>query len=159
MLVLGRFALLMLRVARRRRSAFEAPLAHLLAGGFFLVQATAAGLAAAAGAGGTRFVSGYVILLLVGWAGGVVVGHVVKLLSLSLWVWRPPGPRPKQAALYPRRIGLVETAAFVAGVEGLAVGVFLGSAPLARTGAAVLCASAVLNVAGAALTWRLRPRA
>src|SRR5438552_5087401 len=90
-LVLGRFALLMLRVARRRRSAFEAPLAHLLAGGFFLVQATAAGLAAAAGAGGTRFVSGYVILLLVGWAGGVVVGHVVKLLSLSLWVWWPPG--------------------------------------------------------------------
>jgi hypothetical protein len=157
-LVLGRFVLLMLRVARRRKGAFEAPLAHLLAGGFFLVQAAATGLAAAAGAGDTRFVSGYVILLLVGWAGGVVVGHVVKLLSLSLWVWWPPGPRPKQAALHPRRLGLLEAAAFVAGVESLALGVFLGSASLARTGAVVLCASALLTVAGAALTWRLRAR-
>jgi hypothetical protein len=157
-LVLGRFVLLMLRAARRRKGAFEAPLAHLLAGGFFLVQAAATGLAAAAGAGDTRFVSGYVILLLVGWAGGVVVGHVVKLLSLSLWVWWPPGPRPKQAALHPRRLGLLEAAAFVAGVESLALGVFLGSASLARTGAVVLCASALLTVAGAALTWRLRAR-
>jgi hypothetical protein len=155
---LGRFALLMLRAARTRRGPFEAPLAHLLAGGFFLVQAAATGLAAAAGVGGPRFVSGYVILLLVGWAGGVVVGHVVKLISLSLWVWWPPGPRPKQAALYPRRLGLLETAAFVAGVEALALGVFLGSAPLARTGAVVLCVSALLSVAGAALTWRLRAR-
>ena len=99
---------------------------------------------------------GYFVLLRVGWAGGVVVGHVGKLLALSLWVWWPPGPRPKQTALYPRRLGLVEAGAFAAGVEALAVGVFLGSAPLARAGAAVLFGSALLTAAGAVLTLRRR---
>ena len=155
-LVLARFARLMLRVSRTRRGPFEAPLAHLLAGGFFVVQAAVAGLAAAAGFGGTRFVSGYVVLLLVGWGAGVVVGHVGKLLSLSLWVWWPPGPRPKQAALYPRRIGLAEAIAFTAGVEALALGVLVGSARTAQVGAVILCGSAVLAAAGAFLSWRLR---
>ena len=157
-LALARFATLMVRVARTRRATLEAPLAHLVAGAFFLVQAAGFGLAAAAGAGGTRLVTAYVVLLLVGWAGGVVVGHVGKLLALSLWVWWPPGPRPKQTALYPRRLGLVEAGAFAAGVEALAAGVFVGSAPLARSGAAVLFCSALLTAAGAFLTWRLRSR-
>ena len=155
---LGRFAWLMLRVARTRRAPLEAPLAHLLAGGLFLVQAAVAGIAAAAGVGGTRLVVAYVVLLLFGWAGGVVVGHVGKLLALSLWVWWPPGPRPKQAALYPRRLGLVEALTFAAGVEALALGVLVGSTPLARGGAIALVASATLTLAGAALTWRRRPR-
>jgi hypothetical protein len=157
-LALARFAMLMVRVARTRRATLEAPLAHLVAGAFFLAQAAGFGLAAAAGAGGTRLVTGYVVLLLVGWAGGVVVGHVGKLLALSLWVWWPPGPRPKQTALYPRRLGLVEAGAFAAGVEALTVGVFLGSTPLARAGAAVLFGSALLTAAGAVLTWRRRAR-
>jgi hypothetical protein len=157
-LALGSFAALMLRVARTRRGPLEAPLAHLLAGAVFLAQAAAFGLAAAAGAGGTRLVLAYVVLLLVGWAGGVVVGHVGKLLSLSLWVWWPPGPRPKQAELYPRRLGLVEAAAFAAGVETLALGVLAGNAAAARAGAGVLCASAVLSAAGAVATWRRRSR-
>jgi hypothetical protein len=101
-------------------------------------------------------VEAYVILLLAGWAGGVVVGHVGKLLSLSLWVWWPQGPRPKQAELYPRRLGLLEAAAFATGVEVLALGVLLGSAGTARTGAGVLCASAVLTCVAAARTWRRR---
>jgi hypothetical protein len=155
-LALARFARLMLRVARSRRGPFEAPLAHLLAGGFFLAQAAAFGLAAAAGAGGTRLVTGYVVLLLVGWAGGVVVGHVGKLLSLSLWVWWPPGPRPKQAQLYPRLLGLGEVLVFSLAVEALAVGVFVGSAPVARAGATMLFVSAVLTVLGAAVTWSRR---
>jgi hypothetical protein len=157
-LALGRFVALLLRIFRTRRAPLEAPLAHLLAGGLFLVQAAGTGLAAAAGAGGIRFVSGYVVLLLVGWAGGVVLGHAGKLLSLSLWVWWPPGPRPKQAELHPRRLGLVEAGAFTLGAETLAVGVFVGSAPLARVGAVVLCSSAVLAAAGALLTWQRRPR-
>jgi hypothetical protein len=136
-----------------RRGPLEAPLAHLFAGGLFLGQAAAFGLAAAAGAGGTRLVSAYVVLLLVGWAGGVVVGHVGKLLSLSLWVWWPPGPRPKQASLYPRRLGLAEAAAFAIGVELLALGVLV-----ARAGAATLLFSAVLTAAGAAQIWRQRSR-
>ena len=46
----------------------------------------------------------YVIFLLLGWAAGVTLGHLGKLLSLSEWVWWPPGPRPKQDALYPRAL-------------------------------------------------------
>ena len=53
-------------------------------------------------------------------------------------------------------IGLVEAGAFAVGVETLAVGVFVGSAPAAQTGAVVLCASAVLTTLGAASTWRRR---
>lgn len=154
--VLGRFALLMLRVLRTRRGPLEAPLAHLLVGGFFLAQAAAFGFAAAAGAGDIRLVTAYVTLLLVGWAGGVVLGHVGKLLSLSLWVWWPPGPRPKQAELFPRRLSLAEAGAFAVGVETLALGVLLGSAPSARAGAVILCVSAVLTAAGAAATWHRR---
>lgn len=154
----GRFAMLMLRTARTRRGRLEAPLAHLLAGGFFLAQAAGLGLAVADGADSTQLVSGYVVLLLVGWAGGVVVGHLGKLLSLSLWVSWPPGPRPKQAELYPRRLGLTEAVAFAIGVEALTAGVLVGSTALARTGAVVLCTSAVLTAAGAALTWSRRDR-
>jgi hypothetical protein len=154
LLALARFGRLMLRVGRTRRAPLEAPLAHVLVGVVFLVQAAGTGLAAAAGGRTWRFVSGYVVLLLVGWAGGVVLGHVGKLLSLSVWVWWPPGPRPKQAELYPRRLGLAEAAAFAVGVEALSLGVFVGSAGLARAGAVVLCASAVLTLVGAVLTWR-----
>lgn len=156
---IGRFGALMLRIARTRRGPFEAPLAHLLVGGFFLGQAAVVGLVAAVGAGGTRLVTGYVVLLLVGWAAGVVVGHVGKLLSLSLWVWWPPGPRPKQAQLYSRRLGLVEVAAFAVGVEALTIGVLAGRALVAQVGAGVLCSSAVLSVAGVVSTWRRRSRA
>jgi len=154
---LARFAALMTRVARTRRGPIEAPLVHLLAGVFFLVQAAATGFAAALGAGSRQFVSGYVVLLLVGWAGGVVVGHIGKLLSLSLWVWWPPGPRPKQGELYPRRLGLAAAGAFAVGVETLALGIFTGSPAAARAGAVVLCVSAVLSTAGAAVTWRRGP--
>jgi hypothetical protein len=155
-LAIGRFGALMLRVARARRGPLEAPLVHLLVGGFFLAQAAGFGIAVAAGASDIRLVSGYVVLLLAGWAGGVVVGHVGKLLSLSLWVWWPRGPRPKQAQLYARRLGLVEAGAFAIGVETLAVGVFVGNAAAAQAGAVVLCASAVLTTFGAASTWRRR---
>jgi hypothetical protein len=158
-LALARFAALLGRIARARRGSLEAPLAHLLAGAFFLVQAAGTGLAAAAGWGGTRLVSGYLVFLLVGWAGGVVIGHVGKLLSLSIWVWWPPGPRPKQADLYPRRLGLAETVVFAVGTEALAVGVFAASSPLARAGATLLLASALLTAASAAATWQRRPRA
>jgi hypothetical protein len=145
---LGRFVLLLARIARMRRGALEGPLAHLLAGGAFLVQAAALGLAVAAGAGGTRLVCAYVIFVLVGWAGGVVIGHVPKLLSLSRWVWWPPGPRPKQGALYRRRLGNVEAIVFALGVEALAIGIAVGNVPLARTGAALFLVSAILAAAG-----------
>src|SRR5581483_10302632 len=130
----GWFVALTLRTARLRRGPLEGPLAHALAGGLLLVQAAAFGLAAAGGAGGLRLDVAYVILLLGGWAAGVVVGHVGKLLSLSLWVWWPPGPRPKQAELYPRRLALVAAGAFAAGIETLALAVLAGSAVAARSG-------------------------
>ncbi|HZT15240.1 MAG TPA: hypothetical protein VFA19_04780 [Gaiellaceae bacterium] len=154
LVAVGWFVALALRTARLRRGPLEAPLAHVLAGGLLLVQAAAFGLAAAAGAGGPRLAIAYVILLLGGWAAGVVVGHVGKLLSLSFWVWWPPGPRPKQAELYPRRIGLAAASAFAAGVETLALATLAGSPVAARAGAAAVCLSAVLSVVGAAATWR-----
>ncbi|HEX5449032.1 MAG TPA: hypothetical protein VFW85_03140 [Gaiellaceae bacterium] len=155
---LGRFAVLMALTFGARRAPLEAPLARLLVGAFFLLQAAGFGIAAAAGAGGTRLVCAYVILLLVGWAGGVVLGHVPKLLSLSLWVWWPPGPRPKQASLYSRKLGLAETAAFALGVELLAVGVAAGSVDVARPGAVLFAVSTVLSLVTSVVTWSRRAR-
>jgi hypothetical protein len=152
------FGTLMLRVLRTRRAPIEAPLAHLVVGNAFLVQAAAAGLAVAAGAGGMRLLVAYVVLLLLGWAGGVVIGHAGKLLSLSLWVWWPPGPRPKQSALYPRRLGVVEAAVFALAVETLAIGNVAGTTAVARVGAVLLAMSAALAAGGAAVTWARRSR-
>lgn len=158
LLTLALFARQMLRVARTRRLDLEAPLAHLLTGVLFLLQAAALGFAMLAGAVKPRTaLTAYVVLLLVGWAGGVTLGHLGKLLSLSLWVWWPPGPRPKQDALYPRRVWLSEAGAFAAGVELLALGALLGSTGVARAGAAVLIVAAALAATGAALTWARRP--
>jgi hypothetical protein len=105
-----------------------------------------------------RLLVAYVVLLLLGWAGGVVIGHAGKLLALSLWVWWPPGPRPKQAALYPRRLALVETTAFAVGLELLALSVGFGRPGPARVGAALVCASAVLAAAVAVVVWSRRSR-
>src|SRR5581483_4221471 len=92
---LGRFAALVVRVGRTRRIEPEGPLLHLLAGALFLGQAAALGFALLAGAGSqARGLAAYVLLLLLGFAAGVTLGHVPKLLSLSIWVWWPPGPRP-----------------------------------------------------------------
>ena len=155
---LGAFARLMARVARTRRIPLEAPLAHLLAGIAFLLQAAVlAGLMLTGIVPAGRGVVAYVILLLAGWAGGVTLGHLGKLLSLSVWVWWPPGPRPKQGALYPRAVWLGEATAFAAAVELLAIGSLAGSVPLARTGGALFVVAAALAATGAALTWSRRP--
>jgi len=105
---------------------------------------------------GARAVSAYVLLLLFGWAAGVTAGHLPKLLSLSIWVWWPPGPRPKQEALYPRRLALAEALAFALGLEILAAGVWAGSAAAARLGAALVGAAALLATAAAAVVWSRR---
>jgi hypothetical protein len=154
---LARFGALVLRVLRSRRAEPEGPLLHLVAGSAFLAQAAVLGFVLLAGAGPAgRGVSAYVVLLLVGWAAGVTLGHVPKLLSLSLWVWWPPGPRPKQAALYPRRLAQVETAAFAAGVETLAVSVLAGSPAGARAGASLLVVGALLACVATAAVYRSR---
>jgi hypothetical protein len=129
-----------------------------LAGAAFLLQAAALGFALLAGTGHEeRRAGAYVLLLLLGWAVGVTLGHLPKLLSLSIWVWWPPGPRPKQGALYPRRLAQAEALAFAGGVETLALGAYLGNAATARAGAAVLVAAAGLAVAAAASVWTRRP--
>ena len=158
LLTLALFARLMVRVARTRRMGLEAPLAHLLTGVLFLLQAAVLGAAVLLGAVAPRTgLIAYVVLLLLGWAGGVTLGHVGKLLSLSLWVWWPPGPRPKQSALYPRRVWLVEAAAFAVGVELLAAGALAGSTVVARAGGALLIVAAVLAAGAAWRTWSRRP--
>jgi hypothetical protein len=152
---LGSFARMMARVARGRRLPIEAPLAHLLAGVLFLAQAAVLGAAMLLGVVSTqRGIVAYVIFLLLGWAAGVTLGHLGKLLSLSVWVWWPPGPRPKQDALYPRVVWLVEAAAFVVGVELLAIGSLAGAVEPVRAGAVLVVCSAAVAIVGAGTTWR-----
>jgi len=159
LLALGRFGALVLRIARTRRIEPEGPLLHLVVGAAFLAQGAVLGLALLAGAAPQhRAVAAYVLLLLLGWAAGVTVGHLPKLLSLSIWVWWPPGPRPKQDAIYPRRLAQLESALFAAAVETVAVGVYVGSATAALVGAALLLAAALLATAAAAVVWRGRAR-
>ena len=146
-LALGRFAALIVRVGRLRRVEAEGPLLHLLAGGCFLAQAAVLGFALLAGAGPQeRGLAAYVLLLLLGWAAGVTLGHLPKLLSLSIWVWWPPGPRPKQDAFYPRRLAQAEAAVFALGVEAMAIGVYVGSSTAASAGAAVVAAAGLLMI-------------
>jgi hypothetical protein len=151
------FGRLMARVARRSRLPLEAPLAHLLAGVLFLLQAAVLGVAMLLDAVSPhRGLVAYVIFLLVGFAAGVTVGHLGKLLSLSAWVSWPPGPRPKQDALYPRAVWLGEAAAFGLGVELLAVGSLAGTAGLARAGGTLLVVAAALAATAATITWLRR---
>jgi hypothetical protein len=155
---LAAFARLMVRVARTRRIPLEAPLAHLLTGVAFLLQAAVlAGLMLTGILSAGRVVVAYVILLLGGWAAGVTLGHLGKLLSLSVWVSWPPGPRPKQDALYPRLVWLAEASAFAAAVELLAAGSLAGSLTLTRAGGVLLAVAAALAATGAAITWSRRP--
>ncbi|HSC74494.1 MAG TPA: hypothetical protein VLB89_10020 [Gaiellaceae bacterium] len=152
------FVAVLAHAARTRRAELEAPLVHMLAGVAFLAQSAVLGLGVATGAFAPhRALVAYVVFLLLGWAAGVVLGHLGKLLSLSLWVWWPPGPRPKQHALYPRGVWLAEAAAFALGAEAVGLAALLGTATLARAGAASLCVAAALAAAGAAITWSRRP--
>jgi hypothetical protein len=150
---LARFAFAVGRPIARRRGPLEAPLAHVAAGLVFLIEAVVLGVVAVLG-GSVRVATAYVVLLLLGWAGGVVIGHVGKLLSLSVWVWWPPGPRPKQHELYPRRTGLAQAALFALGVQVLVAAILAGSRVAATVGAAALLASSLLAAVGAAATWR-----
>lgn len=151
-----RFAALIARVGREHRLPFpEAPLLHFAGGLFFLGQATLLGVAMLFGLDATpQRLAAYVVALLLGWAAGATLGHLGKLLSLSVWTWWPPGPRPKQAALYPGRLWLAEAAAFVAGAEIVLNGLLAGSRPVIEAGAAVLIGSAVAACIGALLTLR-----
>lgn len=154
---LGRFAALVLRVGRTRRIEPEGPLLHLLAGAAFLAQAAVLGFALLAGAvPQQRGIASYLLLLLLGWAAGVTLGHMPKLLSLSIWVWWPPGPRPRQDALYPRRLAQVGAIVFAAGVETAVIGVYLGNGATARAGAALVAATALLTVVTTVVVWRRR---
>lgn len=153
------FARQMIRVVRTRRLPLEAPLTHIVSGVAFLAQAAVLAVLMLTGwVDPQRVITAYVVLLLAGWAAGVTLGNLGKLLSLSVWVWWPPGPRPKQEALYPRRVWMAEAIAFAAGIEAIAAGSLAGSTPLTRAGALVVTGAALLAVAGAASTWRARPR-
>jgi hypothetical protein len=153
---LGAPARLFLRVARSGKIGVrEGPVAHVAAGLAFLLQAAALGIAAGLGAVSDRRAAVAAVLLVgLGWSVGVIVGHLGKLISLSGWGSWPPGPRPKQAALYPRGGWQLELGLFVAGVELLAVGVAAESEPVGRAGGALLVAAAAAALVCAAETVR-----
>ena len=137
---LAAFGVFVARVARTRRLALEGPLVHMLAGVAFFLQAVALGFLALVGAvSPQRVLVAYAVFLLLGWAAGVTIGHLGKLLSLSLWVWWPPGPRPKQSSLYPRRVWVAEAVAFALAVELLGCGSLAGEEAATREAASCCC--------------------
>jgi hypothetical protein len=151
---LAAFAVLMARTARRHRmEGVEGPLAHVATGMFFLAQAAILGLAMLLGLEPTPArLTAHVVALLVGWAAGVTLGHLGKLLSLAAWTWWPPGPRPRQAALYPRRVWVVEAIVFAVGVEVLVNGVLAGSEAVTVMAGALLVGAAAVACFGSLLT-------
>jgi hypothetical protein len=124
--------------------AREGPVGHIVTGLAFLFQAAVLGVAACVDVlDGRRAAIASVILVGVGWAAGVILGHLGKLVSLSGWGSWPPGPRPSQLALYPRRLWQVEVVVFAAGVQLLAAGVLAESGGVATAGGLVLIGSAL----------------
>jgi len=159
LLVLGAvvaFAVLTARIGRQHRlEGLEGPLTHVVTGVFFLLQATILGLGMVFGLDPSPSrLMGYVTALLLGWAAGVTLGHLGKLLSLSAWTWWPAGPRPKQAALYPRPIWLAEAILFAVGVEMLLNGVLRGAEVRTLVGALILVGSALTACVAATVTLR-----
>jgi hypothetical protein len=148
------FAVMTARTARQHRmEGIEGPLTHVVTGMFFLGQAAILGIGMLLGleASPARLTA-YVVALLVGWAGGVTLGHLGKLLSLSAWTWWPPGPRPKQAELYPRRIWLAEAIVFAVGIELLLNGVLAGSEAVVLLATLLLTGAAATALVGAGVT-------
>ncbi|MCZ7590100.1 MAG: hypothetical protein M5U27_14845 [Gaiella sp.] len=151
---IGVFAVLTARIGREHRlDGLEGPLTHVVTGMFFLLQAAILGVGMLLGLDASPArLTAYVVALLVGWAAGVTLGHLGKLLSLSAWTWWPPGPRPKQAALYPRGVWLVEAIAFAVGIELLVNAVLGGSEGVALLAGMLLVGSAAAACVGAAFT-------
>jgi len=138
-----------------RIGAREGPVAHVAVGLVFLLEASALGIAGALGAiDGREAAIAAVLLLGLGWAAGVILGHLGKLVSLSGWGSWPPGPRPSQQALYPSRLWQAEVVLHALGVQLLAVGVLAGSASVARGGGLLLIGAAVTAAAGVGETLR-----
>jgi len=133
----------------------EGPVAHVALALVFLAQAAVLALGAAAGVFSDRraAIAG-VLFLGLGWAVGVIVGHAGKLISLSGWGSWPPGPRPKQAELYPRAGWQLESLLFALGVELLAGGVALDAEAVARVGGVLLVTAAVVALGSAVETIR-----
>lgn len=154
---LARFGLLLNRVRRGQRlRGFEGPIAHFLAGIAFLAQAALSGLwLLAAGDSSHRLHELYVLFFLGGWAAGVTVGHLGKLLSLSAWTWWPRGPRPSQAEIYPRRLWLLEALLFAIGIETVAAGILRRSEAVAYGGSALIAVSALVATIAVARTLRV----
>lgn len=153
LVALARFGAVLGRAVRRARiEAIEGPVAHVAAGLAFLAEAAVVAVLLLARPPSPRLLAAYVLLLLLGWAAGLTLGHAGKLLALSAWTWWPPGPRPKQAELYDRRAWLASAAAFAAGTQLLAAGVLAGSAATAQAGGGALVVSALAALAGAGRT-------
>jgi hypothetical protein len=150
---LGRFAGLALRAARTRRSpTLEPPLGHVLVGLVFLGQAVVLTGFLASGRREPEVLAAYATLVLLGWAAGVTLGHLGKLLALSAWTWWPPGARPKQAVFFDRRAWSLALVAFAGGVQLLALGPLVASATVARLGGVLLVVTALLALGGALRT-------
>lgn len=156
---LGRFAALALRTARTRRSpSLEPPLGHVLVGLVLLCEAVVLAGVLASGRREPEVLAAYAVLVLLGWAAGVTLGHLGKLLALSAWTWWPPGERPKQEVFFDRRAWALALVSFAGGVQLLALGPLLASATVGRLGGLLLVVTALLALGGALrTTWPPSP--
>lgn len=147
-------AILFLRVAGQGKIGVrEGPVAHVAVGLVLAAQAAVLGIAGSLDwIDARRAAIAAVVLFGLGWAAGVIIGHLGKLVSLSGWGSWPPGPRPKQEALYPRRVWQLEVVAFGVGVELVAAGVLRETRVLILAGGLTLVGAGLLAAFGVGLT-------
>ncbi len=104
-----------------------------------------------------RELTAYALLLVLGWAAGVVLGHVGRLLGLSAWTWWPPASAPKQDAFFDRRAWALEAVAFAVPSSCSRSGLSRAVSHVSRAGGVLLVTAALLALYGALrTTWSPR---
>lgn len=160
-LIAGSF---LVSVGRHRRRSLEAPLMHLVAGVACAVAAACVALLAAFGVVGTaRAGVVAVLLVLIGFGGGVTSGHVFKVVPMLVWTGRyahlagTPGA-PRLTDMYPARLALVEAAAFALGLVLVVAGVASATSALILAGALALAAAALTVLVAVVICITVTPK-
>lgn len=139
----------LISVGRNRRRGLEAPLVHLIAGVMCALAAACVALLAALGVADTaRAGVVAVLLLLIGFGGGITSGHIFKVVPMLVWTGRyaqlagTPGA-PRLTDMYPAKLAVLEAAVFAVGLALVLAGVVWATSALVVAGALALAAAAV----------------
>lgn len=149
---------------RHRRKRTLDPGLRLASAGLvgIAVALVMAPFALSAGLGNPRLLTGYVFVLVVGGVSLFVAGHYYKIVPFLVWYHRfgslvGTRPVPAVADLYSARLARASIVVFVAGVLGIAAGIFVVSAPLVRAGALAFGAGVGLEIREMVRIARRRP--